>query len=63
MSDYIAPETLRQQQLADAAPTVVDVRSAEEYAAGHLPGARHIPVDDLATRLGELPRDRPVVTY
>ncbi|HEY8742104.1 MAG TPA: rhodanese-like domain-containing protein, partial [Chloroflexota bacterium] len=34
-----------------------------EYAAGHLPDARHLPADELEQRLGELPSDRPVVTY
>ena len=36
------------------AVTVLDVRTAEEYAAGHVPGARNIPVGELDTRLGEL---------
>jgi len=43
--------------------TVLDVRPAEEYAAGHIPGARSIPVGELAQRLKELPRDRDVVAY
>lgn len=41
---------------------VIDVRSADEYAAGHVKGALHIPVDDLATRSAELPRDARIVT-
>ena len=40
---------------------VVDVRSAAEWAHGHLPGALHIPVGYLAERVDEIPRDRPVV--
>ena len=43
--------------------TVVDVRVPEEYAAGHLPGARSVPLAELRSRLGELPRDREVVAY
>ena len=43
--------------------TVLDVRPAEEYRAGHIPGARSIPVTELAGRLGEVPRDREVVAY
>jgi rhodanese-related sulfurtransferase len=39
------------------------VRGADEYAAGHIPGALHIPGDELPRRRGEIPRDRPVVTY
>lgn len=43
--------------------TVLDVRPTEEYAAGHIPGARSIPVDELEERLSELPADREVVAY
>ncbi|HHQ42203.1 MAG TPA: metalloregulator ArsR/SmtB family transcription factor, partial [Chromatiales bacterium] len=43
--------------------TVLDVRPPEEYAAGHLPGAVNIPLEELERRLGELPRDREVVAY
>lgn len=43
--------------------TLVDVRSAEEWGDGHLGGAVHIPVGELAARMGELPKDRPVVVY
>jgi rhodanese-related sulfurtransferase len=43
--------------------TVLDVRPAEEYRAGHLPGALSIPVTELEARLGELPRGREVVAY
>ena len=41
--------------------TLVDVRPAEEFEAGHLPGARSLPLADLPDRLRELPRARPVV--
>jgi len=39
---------------------VVDVREPEEFASGHVPGAINLPQADLATRLDEVPRDRPV---
>lgn len=42
---------------------VVDVRPAEEFAAGHLKGARSIPIGELADRLAELPLDVEVVAY
>jgi rhodanese-related sulfurtransferase len=42
---------------------VVDVRPAAEYAAGHLRGARSIPIEELESRLDELPSDREVVAY
>ena len=40
---------------------VVDVRYPNEWEAGHIEGARHIPEDDLADRLAELDREVPVV--
>jgi phage shock protein E len=50
---------------ADQALFVLDVRTPEEYAAGHLPGAANIPHDQLAARLGELSgaRERDIVVY
>jgi|SRR5687767_756847 phage shock protein E len=50
---------------ADQALFVLDVRTPEEYAAGHLPGAVNIPHDQLAARLGELSgaREHDVVVY
>ena len=42
---------------------LVDVRPGEEYAAGHIEGARSIPLDELRQRLAELPADRDVVAY
>jgi rhodanese-related sulfurtransferase/predicted transcriptional regulator len=42
---------------------LVDVRPEEEYAAGHIDGARSIPIDELERRLSELPRGGEVVAY
>ena len=39
---------------------LLDVREDDEWAAGHAPGALHIPLMDLPARLGELPTDVPV---
>jgi hydroxyacylglutathione hydrolase len=41
--------------------TVIDVRSAEEWEAGHLPGVVNIPLGVLPDRIAEIPADRPVV--
>lgn len=41
--------------------TVVDVRSANEWRGGHLPGAMHIPLGYLEERSAEIPRSKPVV--
>lgn len=42
--------------------TILDIRTAEEYAQGHVPGALHIPLQDLLRSLSSIPKDRPVVT-
>jgi rhodanese-related sulfurtransferase/DNA-binding transcriptional ArsR family regulator len=43
--------------------TVLDVRPPEEYAAGHIPGALSVPLDELTDRLGEVPADGQIVAY
>lgn len=50
-------------RVADGRAVVLDVRPPREYAAGHIPGAVSIPVDELAERLGELAADAHVVAY
>jgi sulfur-carrier protein adenylyltransferase/sulfurtransferase len=45
------------------ARTLLDVRQDFEYAEGHLPGAKHIPLPELSERLGELNRNLPLMTY
>lgn len=42
---------------------LLDVRTPQEYAAGHIANAVNISVDDLRSRLSDIPRDRPVVAY
>jgi rhodanese-related sulfurtransferase/DNA-binding HxlR family transcriptional regulator len=42
---------------------LVDVRSPEEFEAGHIEGARSIPLDELERRLAEIPDDQEVVAY
>jgi rhodanese-related sulfurtransferase/DNA-binding HxlR family transcriptional regulator len=42
---------------------LVDVRPSDEYDAGHITGARSIPIDELEDRLAELPSDREIVAY
>jgi NADPH-dependent 2,4-dienoyl-CoA reductase/sulfur reductase-like enzyme/rhodanese-related sulfurtransferase len=50
--------------LASAAPPLVlDVRTGAEWAAGHLRGAVHVPVDDLRARWETLPRDRRIAVH
>jgi rhodanese-related sulfurtransferase/DNA-binding transcriptional ArsR family regulator len=64
--DELEPVTRQElaRRLADGGDLVVlDVRPAAEYAAGHLPGAVSIPVEELRRRLAELPADREIVAY
>ena len=42
---------------------LIDVRPPEEFAAGHIDGARSIPIDELERRLSDLPADREIVAY
>jgi rhodanese-related sulfurtransferase len=39
---------------------LLDVREDDEWAAGHVPGARHIPLGQLSARTAEVPQDHPV---
>ncbi|MFI7614201.1 metalloregulator ArsR/SmtB family transcription factor [Nonomuraea terrae] len=50
-------------RLADPGTVVVDVRTAADYAAGHVPGAISVPLAELRERLAELPRQAEVVAY
>ncbi len=44
-------------------PFLLDVRTPQEFASGHIPGAVNIPVDELRSRLSELPRDQKIAAY
>ena len=60
----ITPAELNAIRQADPQSIVaLDVRSPPEFAAGHVEGAVHIPIEELRSRLAEIPRDRPLVTY
>ena len=62
----VTPAQVHAAQRAEGGPTlrILDVRSDEEYAEGHAPGALHVHGGELQDRLddlaGELPRDRPL---
>jgi phage shock protein E len=47
--------------LIKAGAQIVDVRSKEEYASGHLRGSLNIPLGDLNKHLGKLNREKPVI--
>ena len=49
--------------LAEKGEYLLDVREEDEYALGHVKGARNIPLSQLRERMDEIPRDRPVFAY
>jgi rhodanese-related sulfurtransferase/DNA-binding transcriptional ArsR family regulator len=51
------------ERLRKGLVTVLDVRPAEEYAAGHVPGAINVPIDKLETYLAKLPKRKEVIAY
>lgn len=59
----IAPQALAQDLRAGERPLLLDVRTPEEFAAGHLPGALNIPLQELPQRAAELPGDGDIVVY
>lgn len=71
MTDYFqardALEAVSREELVsrlrDGLVTVLDVRSEDEFALGHLPGALNIPFAELENRLAELPAKREVIAY
>lgn len=60
-------EAISRQELLsrtqDGLVTVLDVRPAEEYAAGHVPGAVNIPLSELQQRLDEFDKEQEIVAY
>jgi rhodanese-related sulfurtransferase len=61
--DSVNPQTVPSVAVAEVADELpegvllLDVREADEWAAGHAPNALHIPMSELSGRLGELPQD------
>jgi rhodanese-related sulfurtransferase len=51
------------REMLDAGAQLVDVRADHEWGAGHLPGATHIALPELAARAAEIDKDRPVILY
>src|SRR5579863_128235 len=51
------------QRIKAGLATAIDTRPAEEFAAGHLPGALSMPLAELKRRIKELPRDQAIVAY
>ena len=64
LSGKMQPLYWRELAQADLSKvTLVDVRTADEFALGAIEGAVNIPLDDLRLRMSELPKDKPVWVY
>lgn len=63
--DALEPVTRHEllARLARRDVVVIDVRPAEEYRSGHIPGALSVPLDELARRLRSLPKTKLIVAY
>lgn len=68
-STYLGPDTEQVtraellERIQTRQVTVIDVRPREEYAAGHIPAAVSLPLDELAEHLAELPDGHEIVAY
>ena len=62
-SPLVTAAQLKAELASPSAPLVVDVRTLNEFARGHLACALHVPVDELRASLAKVPRDRRLVVY
>lgn len=60
-SSRISAEETQERIRSKQPPLVLDVRQPEEYQSGHIAGAKLIPLEQLTSRLNDLPRDREIV--
>jgi rhodanese-related sulfurtransferase/glyoxylase-like metal-dependent hydrolase (beta-lactamase superfamily II) len=61
--DRITAGSLAEQMAGPAPPLLIDVRTRREWDAGHVDGAVNVPLSQLASRLGELPAQQPLVVH
>jgi rhodanese-related sulfurtransferase len=59
----ITPSELSARGASGTAPVVIDVRTPEEYATGHIPAALNIPFDQVAKRISEIDAPHGVALY
>lgn len=57
----ISPDEVQACRARGEAVFLLDVREPAEFRERHIAGSRLLPLDQLALRLGELPRDRPII--
>lgn len=55
----VSPAKAKEAQ--DAGALLIDVRESHEYRSGHAPGAKHISVQVIERRLGDIPKERPIL--
>ena len=60
--EYLEPQRVRDLVASDKTVVIVDVRSPEEYARGHIDGAINIPADEVVNRVDDVPETSVVVT-
>ena len=58
-----AQALLERQAKGDSSLFVLDVRTPQEFSAGHVPGAVNVPYDQVASHLAEIPKNKDVVIY
>lgn len=67
LGDRTDLDTITREQLLDRLQAgdvvVLDVRPSAEYQAGHIPGAISLPIEDVASRLDEIPAHQQIVAY
>ncbi|WP_339158483.1 rhodanese-like domain-containing protein [Paenibacillus sp. FSL W8-0186] len=61
VSKEISPQELSARLKKGEAVKMLDVREPEEWAAGHIEGAKHIPLGQILERLGELDADEELI--
>jgi len=59
----LSPDGYNEQFGGGQTHVLIDVRTPEEFASGHIQGAIDIPVEELSDRLSEVPHDIPIVVY
>jgi rhodanese-related sulfurtransferase len=59
----VSQQALLDMQAQKSPMVLLDVRTPEEFAAGHIAGAVNIPYDQVAAHLEEIPKDKEVVLY
>lgn len=60
-TERVRPDELERRLFAEAPPNVLDVRTPDEWATGHIEGAWHVPLNQLEARYAEVPDGAPLV--